>query len=344
MSHVLRVGELKTEAAALLSLLQTNLSPFIDGGRMDWLYRLGPHGEAKVWVAVEESTGRLVGAASVFPRKLYLNGELVNGFVLGDFCVAKEHRSMGLALRLQRKCLEYVQDGRFAAGYDLPSKSMLAIYQRIGMKAEGSMVRMVKLLRADEKIAARVSFGPAAKVMSGAVNSVLALGKFALRLRTSAELKLQQGKCQKEFTELANSIGNRLGTCVDRSAEYLNWRFLSHPQHKYEILTARYHGKLAGYLVFFQEGKKAAVADWFCQEPRKLRKDLIRGLVKLLNARGCESVHAAVLADHAYYSDLLSLGFRPRESSSVIFLRPNGEANAAAGNTNWLLMDGDREG
>jgi len=235
-----------------------------------------------------------------------------------------------------------VQDGHFAAGYDLPSKSMLAIYQRIGMRAEGSMVRMVKLLRVDEKIAARVPLRLASRLISGAAHSLLALRP--LRLRTGIEVELQKGPCHQEFTELADGIGSRLDICVDRSAEFLNWRFLDHPQHRYEILAGRCHGKLAGYLMFLQEAKKATVVDWLGEEPRELRKDLIRGLITLLKNRGCQSVHAAVLADHAYRSDLQSLGFRPRESSPVVFIWPKGAGSCdEIGNGRWLLMDGDRE-
>jgi hypothetical protein len=222
---------------------------------------------------------------------------------------------------------------------------MMAVYHRIGLHAESSLVRMVKLLRADEKIAAKVPIKALARVMSGVVNPFLAARPFSLRLRSGVEVALHQGRCGQEFTELAQSIGEGLGTRVDRSAEYLNWRFLDHPKLQYHTLTARHRGKLEGYLVFSQEGARTTVVDWLSREPGDLRNDLVRGLVQLLRSQGCESVQAAVLAGHPYQNDLQSLGFRPRESAPVIFIRPNREGSPSkAASGNWFLMDGDREG
>lgn len=345
MNVILRAGQLDKESVPLLSLLQKQLSVAIDRRRMDWLYRLCPHGEAKVWVAEEEDSGRLVGAAAVFPRRINLAGSTGNGFVLGDFCVSADHRSLGLAIRLQRKCLESVQDGTFAAGYDLPGKSMMAVYSRLGSPPGGEMVRMVKLLRADGKIAGKVKSKILARALSNAANAVLAFQRGSSPQRKSgASFELQQGRCGEEYTDLAHSVGARLGVCVDRSAEYLNWRYFDHPHQKYEILAARRQGRLVGYVTFQQEGIKACIVDWFGREPGDLHRDLLRGMMTLVKSRGCESIQGHVLASHPYRSDLQSLGFRPRESSPVVFLGPPAQQSATTGNNNWLLMDGDREG
>jgi GNAT superfamily N-acetyltransferase len=343
MNVILRLGELEKENAALLSLLQKHLSVSIDRQRLDWLYRYCPHGEATVWVAAEADSGRLVGAAAVFPRRINLGETVENGFVLGDFCVSADYRSLGLAIRLQRKCLEIVQNGRFAAGYDLPGKSMVAVYRRLGSKPNDEMVRMVKLLRADGKIGVKVKFRTVASLLSGIANLVLRVQHGSPRRQSGVSFEVQEGRCGQEYTDLARSVQGRLGVCVDRTAEYLNWRYLDHPHEKYEILAARRKGQLEGYVAFRQEGSRASVVDWFGQEPAELRKDLIREMIALVKPRGCESVQACVLASHSFLSDLRSLGFRPRESSPVVFLGPSGKEPGSSEKRSWLLMDGDRE-
>jgi hypothetical protein len=339
----IRAGNLNQDAQPLLALLQEQLSSSIDRERFDWLYRKCPHGEAKVWIAEDVDSKRFVGAGAVFPRKISFETGTATGFVFGDFCVAADQRSLGLAVRLQRSCLEGVRAGSFAAGYDLPSRTMVAVYRRLGLAAGPEMVRMVKLLRADAKIASRVRPKLAAIVISKAANAALALRGSTPRRKLGVDVAVQQGRCGAEFTDLAREVGSTLGICVERSAEFLNWRYLDHPNHKYEILVARRRGHFEGYLVVHHEGTVASIVDWFGRAPVELRKDLLWGAIALLKPRGCECIQAGILTSHPFCGELEAFGFRPRESSPVVLIGKNGEANGAQGTENWLLMDGDRE-
>jgi GNAT superfamily N-acetyltransferase len=344
MSVILRAGDLDRDAAPLLKLLQVQLSGSMDLSRFDWLYRKCPHGNAQVWLAAEADSGRLVGSAAVFPRKINLPQGESQGFVLGDFCVSAAQRSLGLAIRLQRKCLETVQNGTFSAGFDLPSRTMLAVYRRLGLVPRMELIRMVKLLRADRKIASKIKNKTVSRVLGGAANTLLALNPRSSRMKSGVTIATQEGRCSEEYTALSREVGGRLGICVDRSADYLNWRYFEHPYNKYEFLAARYRGQLKGYLVFLEDDAKATIVDWFGHENRDLRMDLIRCLVVLLKQRGCESVQASILASHPCCEELKALGFRFRDSSPLISLRQTGrKPGSEDGNENWLLMDGDRE-
>lgn len=344
MSVIIRPAEVDREAAGLLSLLQRELSPSVDESRLNWLYRACPHGEAKVWVAAEEDSGRLVGTAAVFPRKIKVGSAEESGFVFGDFCVSAEHRSLGLAVRLQRRCLEEVKRAGFVAGYDLPSNSMLAVYRRLGQEPSNKLVRMVKLLRTGSWITTKVKSRTFAKVLSPAADTLLRVRRGSLRMRSGVTVEVHNQRFGEEYTELARHIGAGLGACIERSAEYLNWRYLDHPGHKYQALAARRAGRLEGYLIFRCEGGTAMIVDWFGKEPVELRKDLVRGLIALVQPQGSERVQACVLPSHPYHDDLCSLGFRPREASPVMFFcSSEGSPDEHKAQASWLLMDGDRE-
>lgn len=340
MSVILRAGDLDVDAAPLLSLLRNELSSSVDQKRLDWLYRRNPQGEAKVWIASELESGKLLGAAAVFPRTLISSAGMNTGFVLGDFCVSADQRSLGLAIRLQRKCFESLQSGTFSGGYDLPSRTMLAVYKRLGIQEGGQFDRMVKLLRADEKVARKVKAKGVAKLLGTAANAALTLATGSLRLRSGAKVELLSGRCGEEFTKLAMNIGAKLGTCVERSAEFLNWRYTDHPQQKFEILTARQGRLLAGYAVLSQQASRVTIMDLLSLEAPEIRKDLIRAAIALSKSRKCESVQASILASHPYQAEMKSLGFHSRESSPVIFF-DGGKGDAT--NANWFLMEGDRE-
>jgi hypothetical protein len=327
----------------LLKLLQEQLSPSIDRRRLDWLYKLCPFGEARVWVAVNPDSGELAGAAAAFPRRIRSGDRVEFGCVFGDFCVSPEHRSLGPAIQLQRKCLDSVMNGEFTAAYDLPGASMLAVYRRLGAAPGGQLVRMTKLLRSNAKIATKVRPKLLAQGLSVAANAVLSLKRGSLESRTGATLEKHTGRFGSDFSDLASKIGSRLGRCVERSAEYLNWRYADHPQQQYEVLTAHRHGLLEGYLIFQIRGTDANVVDWF-GDSADLRADLVRGLISALQSRESEAIHVPVLASHVFFDELIALGFRPRESSPVVFVESKLErAEGHQANATWRLLDGDRE-
>jgi hypothetical protein len=180
MTAVVRPVCFQSDEPALIELLQTNLPYRQHADFFQWLYRDNPAGEALALVAADPDSGQIVGAAAAFPRLMQCAGTEGRGFVLGDFCIDQKHRSLGLALALQRACLEGVSIPHPAFVFDFPSQSMLAIYKRLRIEVNGTLVRYAKPLRADRQIAARVPAPVVARGLSLVANA-------GLRLRDSGK-------------------------------------------------------------------------------------------------------------------------------------------------------------
>ncbi len=105
MALTIALAHLDTDRDLLIDTVRRLLTPRSNGARFDWLYRNSPHGAARVWLAIEQTRGTVVGMAAAFPRRFYLDGCEVCCWVLGDFCLDSEYRSLGPALQLQRACL-----------------------------------------------------------------------------------------------------------------------------------------------------------------------------------------------------------------------------------------------
>ena len=101
----------------IIDCLRRFLSSEADAARYDWLYLQSPHGPASAWIAVDEGSGETIGVASAFPRRAVLDGAEVLGWVLGDFCIHPEYRTLGPALQLNRACLGAVDRGAAAYCY-----------------------------------------------------------------------------------------------------------------------------------------------------------------------------------------------------------------------------------
>src|SRR3989442_1466729 len=134
MAIKVRDADLQTDRNELIQFLRENLTEQSDALRFDWLYLQNPNGPARAWMAIDEASGRTVGVAGAFPRTVCLNGRTRRAYVLGDFRIAPECRSLGPALSLQRACLNDIRSNEYSVWLDFPSDRMVAIYRRLGIE------------------------------------------------------------------------------------------------------------------------------------------------------------------------------------------------------------------
>jgi len=344
MAISIRSANLKRDRPLLVGFLQEFLAHQANEHRFDWLYLENPHGPARAWAAIDEANGTLVGVAAAFPRRVCAAENTVLGYVLGDFCVHPGFRSLGPALQLQRACLEMMESALPPLGYDFPSKTMVAVYRRLGAEPRECMLRLAKPLRVDRQIGSRVKSRLVAR-------GLIALGNRALNWRSarsstgrSEEIALHDGPCGEEFTILAGHLRNGDQLSVERTAEYLNWRFLAHPSERFEFLTARRKKALAAYLIFAHSGEDARIVDLRGMDDKLLR-NLVLQAVETLRKRGVMTVSVSILSWHSYVKLFENLGFRRRESCPVV-LFPTVSGSPGTGTSHadrWFLMDGDRE-
>src|SRR5260370_41228136 len=123
----------------------------------------------------------VVGAAGALPRRIRSRGKVVRGYVLGDFCVHPDYRSLGPAVALQKCVLEDLSREGAGFVFDFPSTSMLAIYRRLRIQPQDSAIRFAKPLRADRQIRKRIRNQAAARTLAVAANAGLRLRDAGLR-------------------------------------------------------------------------------------------------------------------------------------------------------------------
>src|SRR5260370_31352480 len=140
MATVIRQANLEADRGSLLEALNHWLIPQSDRHRFEWLYLNGPHGQARVWVSTLGADGPTIGAAAAFPSKMCIGGIPKAGWVLGDFFIAPQFRTVGPALRLQRACLDGTASRTLQFSSDFPAAAMVPIYNRLSIKPPARMV------------------------------------------------------------------------------------------------------------------------------------------------------------------------------------------------------------
>jgi len=337
----IRSADLESDRAALVELMRQALTPESDVERFEWLYRRGPHGAARAWLAVDGGTREPVGAAAAFPRRMWWDGKERSAFVLGDFCMLEKYRSLGPSLALQRACMNGIANGAEAFFYDFPSQGMMAVYKRLGIAPAGELVRWALPLRSGAKLEALTR---SKKVARG----LAPLADFALAKRgwkgskSACDVSLQQGRCSDEFTALDQETRSLRGLRTARTADYLNWRYLAHPSVRHEIFAARKAGKLIGYAVCAAAGDEAIIADLNCADSAEVVARLLHAAAAHFRKRGASTISLHAGARHPWNEVFARAGFRAREAAPIIVRSADGAMSAALAK-GWFVMSGDRD-
>lgn len=346
MAIVIYPANLDSDQGMIVDMLRRYLLPAANDRHYKWLYKNNPHGIAHVWIARDTVSQGVIGMAAAFPRCVFVGGKSRLVWVFGDFCVSERYRSLGPAMQIQRALLAAAAAVPDLAGwYDFPSQNMAAVYKRLGVTEQGALIRMARLLRADRVVARSYGHSGLAR---GAVllgNLWLAFSIEAKSIDRAISVQSHVGAFTAEFTDLAEVAGSQYGLCINRSADYLNWRFLEDPHNRYECLVARKSGRLCGYLLYTRNAEDAILIDLFGIKQESILDSLLSALAKELRRSGVMTISAPVVEGHPWRGLLMQAGYRDRERSPFVACPGTGAlAQGFEGPRGaWHFMQGDRD-
>jgi hypothetical protein len=344
MSITVRPANLGPDQNTLLDTLTRYLNSVSDVRRFHWLYLTGGHKRAHAWLAVDTERNSVCGVAAAFQRRFYSGNNEILSWVLGDFCLDPQYRSLGPALQLQRACLSVLENSQSAFCYDFPSASMVAVYKRLGLSVTGKMVRLAKPLRVDRKVKEMIQSPAAQRVVASVGNTFLKVASPRAKVDEAWEIGIQQGACGEEFTALAEGQRGKFRLCLQRSASYLNWRYLENPLACHEIITARRGGRLIGYVVWTHAEEDASIVDIFGDEDPQMVRRLVTEVTVLARERGMMTLSVSLNESHPWRSLFSEVGFHLRDSAPLMIIPSRsfvGEIDPQL--TGWYLMQGDRD-
>jgi hypothetical protein len=204
-------------------------------------------------------------------------------------------------------------------------------------------VRYVKVFRIDEMIRRRISSRAFA-------NTIIAVGNLMLRFHCLSthgvrdEVFQHVGVFGEEFTSFDARTAGFYSVQGSRTAEYLNWRYLQQPVHRYCVIVAKIGGELLGYAILRVDTTDWTLVDLHTAEEATTTPRLLWSLNGLAKASNVERINASIMGDAPLGFHLRRAGFYPRESVPVVTgieqLRSTSRRPAAEG---WFLMQGDRE-
>jgi len=228
--------------------------PDLDQVRYAWMYQNNPAGPAHCQIARDLSRGEVLGSAALFPRRMFVDGKECLAGVAGDFSVKREHRAFGPALSLLRRGVDECLSGHFDFLFGFPNSLSEAVLVRAGYKAIGQVRRFVKPLQSRYLLEKWHRAPGFAKAVTRSVDMLLTLaaraGGWGIDKRFRAE---SPARFDSRFDELWRKACHQEPVIGERSAAYLNWRYVEAPHRRYHIyaLSQGDGAELAGYIVYW---------------------------------------------------------------------------------------------
>ena len=315
--------------------------------RWEWLAERNPAGAALMCVVTNRATGEVVGSAAAHPRALRIAGEPVQGAVLCDFVIDKNHRFAGPAVTLQRA----LAAACFAKGIDLaygfPNDAAYPIFARIGYKTVATATMMFRPLRAAHKLRSYVPT-PLAHAAGFFVDQIMHAHDFRLFLRQRRGLAdVLHERAGAEFEALWEEGKGVFPIAGERTPEHLNWRYADHPIDKclFFCLTDGPRSRLLGYIAYSAVGGKVNVLDAFWQSP-EARQPLFVRFLRRMRGLGHASVSVCHAGDSSVVQGLRQLAFvqSTKRRNLICKIAPEKieKLGAAAADANrWSLFDGE---
>ena len=175
-------------------------------------------------------------------------------------------------------------------------------------------------MRVDRKVKEMVKNIAAQRVVSSVGNAPLKRASSRRDADESLEVAVHAQLCGEEFTVLAQEQRGKFGLCLDRSAEYLNWRYISNPLAHHEIVTARRNGRLVGYVVWTRGEEDASIVDFFGEDDAGMVRRLVAEIMALAQEQGVMTLSVSMNEAHPWLWLFREMGFRLRDSVPVVII------------------------
>lgn len=245
-------------------------APFKDAARHRWQFENNPfrptdETDPTIWIALDGA--RVVGEIAVQDGMLWLNGAPVPAGWIVDVMVDPDYRGQGLSHRIHAAvaaertvlvtltmapatrrmaeragCLTLGPTGQFILPHSISGRTVRRFLEH---KAQAGSARRAALLR----LFNASLLGPA--LIAGGLRAGARLrGRRRRRILPASDMQITEvTRFPDEMDALWVCAQQAYPAVFERSAAFLNWRFVDVPGLEYRRFLLKRDGKLAGYLV-----------------------------------------------------------------------------------------------
>lgn len=341
-AYSVRVADLHADQAEVLDLWRAHLQ-LPPEARYEWFYLRHPCDAPTLMMLTHGQPARLVGLAALGTRRVCVQGKDTTAGILADLVVLPEHRTLYPALLLQRQ-MKQTAFGLHGIVYGIPNKRSTPIVRRLGYTKLGELIRYSKVLRCGKYLE---GYLPSwlSKMLGLVVDRMMPLYFKPYRaLMHGWECKWIDA-VDERFDALWQRAREFNGLIGSRDAQFLQWRFLSQPDHHYRLFVVMSRGSadISAYAVCEAEGDALHVRDFLAQPSRQ---DHLRVLIHLLGHaaynQGFSSLSLEFQGSQQLHRVLVNAGLMERSKRSL-YAAFGPQEEARLSKLDWYVTGADED-
>lgn len=325
-----------------------------DESHWRWKYMENPLRDNFSYVA--ECDNNIVGFMGCIPWRFIFTGKELVGAQYTDLMIHPEWRKKGIFFPINRKSLDEAK-AKTSFHYGFSTPSSFNIYTKRFRWESFQPLKMQKVI--DLKLSVwhglkqRKSFNFTKLVNS--IPKILSSKMLPSKNYASSHTNLIVRRIDKfdaRFDELWEKVRVGLNIATIRDSQYLNWRYIEHPEFRYTVFAAEKDGKLSGFVVLRCEKKegitKGLIIDFLIDPDQEITASiLIRESLKFFREQKVAAVNTWMFEHNDIYRLLRGNGFSPKSTDDVMVViksySPDISSNYLKDTHNWYLTMGDCE-
>jgi hypothetical protein len=288
--------------------------------------------------------GDAVGMAALIFRAYWVNGERVLLAILGDISVDKCLRNHGLGHKLlDFLSQDLAQNFPASPGFVIPTPVAEKALVKVGWRRAGEMVPHVLPLSLSEvisRVARNEWIGTRlARPLERFGTWVLRRNAHGSGLRVAVSAEVDGA-----FEEFWSLYPKRGLILRDRGKESLTWRYLHHPEYRFQIARILRADHLAGFIVFELPANESVciIHDVVIGDDRDFIPAMAIFALYIISLGGFRAIRIVVSDAHPCRRLLWRLGFVSRPPQAVFQVFSSAK-DAQALEAKWQLTSGDKD-
>lgn len=297
--------------------------PGVDvAARWRWLYETNPGGRALTWLALDK--GEVAGCTSLFPFRLWLDGEMKLAALGGDGYVRPAFRRRGLGGLLHDASRRGMPAHDVGCMYGAPGAMNLTPLKHGGSRELGSVTRYVRPLRVGPPL----------------VGTLLAR---ATRPRFPAKLEPMLPD-DPRIDQVWSEAKRELRLAAVRDTAFYTWRFRDAPAQREPPYVIALRGKPIGAcaLESMHGGKELHIVDVFAV-PGQWHACLRAIVAHAADHTRASTISVKLFANDARRRNMWRSGFLERESKPFLCMIPNDGDRRFIDPQRWFYTGADSD-
>ena len=348
MTYAVRKADLERDRDTILEFWRKNHHKALDA-KYQWMYDGNPDGRAHVWILQHAESGACVGLTALFPRRIWVNDQSLLAGIAGDLLVSPDHRTLWPARLLQKSALAAAQAGIVDFVYGFPNSAAEGLVRASGYRLLGRLTQFTKVMRTAHLLTKFGLPSPLVSLIAPLVNFVLKLASIETggtdrRYRCQEVDDFDVGLCRvwKEHQ-------SRFRISIQRSQEYLRWKYLRDPDDHHRIFSAfdADSGEPKAFIVYRSEDNRLDIREYVVGSDKDAGTAVIADFFRRARAAGVDSVSFTIVETARIAHEMRGLGFlRGSRGRNAYLYCPEhlGEMRRVLGDVdNWWLVASDED-